>query len=189
MKRLILAAAIILSLVAAGCTNSTRNVSKNTQNTNDSSQSPKIIEPRISIEGWKTYTNKKYGYNIRYPADYKITQFEGMGASEPITPEASYIKISDTKDSKDVFSIRANVIETYSEQAVKNYFTNAAPDKITVTKTTIADKVGYKAEADATSSNYDYYFAQKPGGSVMGIEVLKNNDIGITILSTLSFND
>lgn len=188
MKKIILTAIIALTFLATSCANNRSKTNPGNQNFNTANGFSNTLEAKVDIHDWRTYYNQKYGYSVRYPENYRISQFEGMGVSAPITPQGSYVRISDNENPADVFSIRGGVIEFYSEQALKNYFTATTPNKVTLSKIQIGGETGYRVVAEGQSPNYEYFFVQKPHGSVIEVDVLKGNDIGLTMLSTLSFD-
>lgn len=153
---------------------------------NTTNKSIDLSEPVVDTKNWQTFSNAKYDYTLRFPADYEITQFEGFGIKEPATIEANTIRISKKNSDDFQFSITANALETLSKIAIRDYF-SSADDEIHYDEVNINGASGYKVTLNKSFPNWTYYFIQKQNGSVIKITVANNSEIDTTILSTISF--
>ena len=74
------------------------------------------VGPALSgVEGWKTYTNSDYGYEIKYSSDWKISDVGEITKTQRGITMDFY---SPEWDSKSVFPIRVNAFK--NENQVKN---------------------------------------------------------------------
>ena len=57
----------------------------------DGSTSLDSARDKSLTTGWKTYRNDKYGFEVRYPADFNLNLAEGQGAIGIVSPKQNYI--------------------------------------------------------------------------------------------------
>ena len=134
---------------------------------------------------WKTYTNTKYHYSFRYPPEYYIYQFEGMGVPETIDEDADNALIGLNQGMNVIFSIQAAGLKDLESAIIGGQVGN-----ITFFRTNIAGQVAYKGNPKKNDLNSsDAYDLQTPNSEVIVIYVSIGNPIPNQILSSLKFTE
>lgn len=104
---LIVVAILVLVAIAAGVYYFGKQNSSQPRNTPIVSESQKPSTPsstttKDEFSDWKTYTNKKYGYSVRYPADWLMTEGESTAVDIPKIHSFSLTKTDKTQNQVDL---------------------------------------------------------------------------------------
>lgn len=137
---------------------------------------------------WKTYTNKEFGYEFKYPVTIKLAASSDEGGVVPISDTASRVYAGPNVIAQD-FSIEPIFIVEYSmfplnvtADLVKKQF--AEPARIIPVAISRFGLSGFKvSQDDYVVSNH--YFLQTYTGYLLHLVVF--NDLADQILSTFRF--
>jgi outer membrane lipoprotein-sorting protein len=128
---------LVLGMVISGCAD------KKTENEDNGIDNTAVTNNAItSTSDWKTYTNNKYGYSIKYPNSMMLSSQSTdnhVGWSDNIT-----------KDGRGVFSIEISLnsnklsLDEFFNQTVEHLMGEAKPNDVTTTNITIDNKAAKK---------------------------------------------
>ncbi len=139
---------------------------------------------------WKTYENTKYHYSFRYPKEYKIWQFVGVGSFSEITNDADTVLVGKKIVNEILFNISGTNFPSLDEEAIKRQFVGVTPpEDIKIILTYIANQPAYrlafKRDTEFIPSNF--YFVRNLNGQIFQITIDLTNSVANQIFSSLKF--
>lgn len=131
----------------------------------------------------KTYINDKFNYSFEYPSEYNV--FKISDAPEEFA-KGDEPNVSVRKNSKDngVFSIMYKGENVLNSDSIKMQFESLEKEDIDIISVT--DKI-YKVEFKKPDPYIisDFYYVNNSKNQTFSITVLKGNDVGNEIFSSL----
>ncbi len=133
--------------------------------------------------GWKTYTNTKHGYSIKYPSQWEsLSAEDGKKAGDPAPTDEALILGAGTSDITNKVNVEIDIAVTQGEKNVFNDIT----EKNQTTDTTVGvDKVAAKK---SVSSDGTFYLIDHDSKIYKFFEAKNGTNLS-KILSTLQFTE
>jgi len=183
--------------------NQNANLNTNTNsaaNTNTSTNENDNINTNSSVidtSDWKTYTNTKYNFSIKYPNSWgKISEMDGSVIlnlnSDSIQKTNSLVLGMAGNTSDNIF------IQIQEDNTVDRYVSDDSYDTISGTKkykqnptpyTSSSGVSGTRVELDSKVSGYSYAYVFQKSNSIIVIEIKQESNQGSEVVSSLRYTD
>ncbi|SRR3989344_418100 len=163
-------------------------------------QQPTTALPKNETVNWKIYQNNKYGFELKYPENFYITQ-EGLWGEEGSIDSQFYVDLSEYKVAPERASRGIRIVignfsgdfQKYVEEMIKDSIESAndtfsASDSINNvvrSEIKINNIIGYKVEGITGFGYYNIYFTKN--GKIFSINNGIDDNLFKKILSTFKF--
>lgn len=140
------------------------------------------------MASWKTYTNTKYDYSLKYPESFTMTASADNLDDLPIGPTADSVNVFPVNGSvpDGIFFVDPGV--EFTIDAIKDQFSATNKDNIIVTPMTIGGASAYKVKILGDSGVVStFYDIKSPSGKILQLTVVNDSTDAQKILSSFQF--